>query len=72
MSEITELNFNNNTFTCIVINGDPWFRGKDIAKLLDYADTAQAIAKKNVSKDDRKKMEELMLTCFAIACAVSA
>ena len=34
-------------------------KGKDIATLLDYADTKKAIAKP-VSEDDRNKMEELM------------
>ena len=59
MSEVVEFKFNNNAIACVVINGNPWFRGKDIATLLDYADTKKAIAK-NVSEDDRKKMEELM------------
>ncbi|MFM7983534.1 MAG: Bro-N domain-containing protein [Candidatus Fonsibacter sp.] len=44
---------------CVVVNGNPWFRDKDITKWLDYADTKKAIAK-NVSEDDRKKIEELM------------
>ena len=54
-----EFIFNNKPIVCVVVGGDPWFKGKDIATLLDYADTKQAIAK-NVSEDDRKKMEELM------------
>ena len=58
MSEIVEFSFNNKPIACVVVGGDPWFKGKDIATLLDYADTKQAIAQ-NVSKDDRKKMEEL-------------
>ena len=52
MSEIVEFKFNNNAIACVVINGNPWFR-------VDYADTKKAIAK-NVSEDDRKKMDELM------------
>ncbi len=59
MSEIVEFKFNNNAIACVIVDGNPWFRGKDIATLLDYADTKKAIAK-NVSEDDRKKMEELM------------
>ena len=59
MSEIVEFSFNNKPIACVVVGGDPWFKGKDIATLLDYADTKKAIAK-NVSEDDRKKMEELM------------
>ncbi|MFM7982869.1 MAG: Bro-N domain-containing protein, partial [Candidatus Fonsibacter sp.] len=42
-----------------MLNGNPWFRGKDIAKLLDYADTKRAIAK-SVSEYDRISLEELM------------
>ena len=59
MSEIVEFNFNNNAIACVVINGNPWFRGKDIATSLGYVDTKQAIAQ-NVSEDDRKKIEELI------------
>ena len=59
MTEIVEFSFNNKAIACIVVNGDPWFKGKDIATLLDYADTKKAIAK-NVSEDDRKTMEDLM------------
>ena len=58
MSEIVEFKFNNNAIACVVVNGNPWFRGKDIATLLGYADTWQAIAK-HVSEDDRNKMEDL-------------
>ena len=59
MSEIVEFSFNNKPIARVVVDGSPWFKGKDIATLLDYAHTKQAIAK-NVSEDDRKKMEELM------------
>ena len=58
MTEIVEFIFNNKPIACVVVGGDPWFKGKYIATLLGYADTKQAIAK-NVSKDDQKKMEEL-------------
>ena len=59
MSEIVEFKFNNNAIACVIVDGNPWFRGKDIATLLGYVDTKQAVAK-NVSDDDRMKMEELM------------
>ena len=35
-----------------------WFRGKDVASVLGYANTIQALTK-NVDDDDKKKMEEL-------------
>ncbi len=59
MSELVEFKLNNNTIACVVVNGNPWFKGKYIATLLGYVDTKQAVAK-NVSDDDRMKMEELM------------
>ncbi|MFM7987950.1 MAG: Bro-N domain-containing protein [Candidatus Fonsibacter sp.] len=59
MSEAVEFKFNNNAIACVVVNGNPWFRGKDIATLLDYADTKKAIAK-HVSEDDHSSLEELM------------
>ena len=42
----------------ICINGDPWFRGKDVAMLLGYTDTKQAI-RTHVEDDCKKKLEEL-------------
>ena len=56
MSDIVEFKFNNNAIACVVINGNPWIRGKDIATSLGYVDTKQAIAE-NVSEDGPKKME---------------
>ena len=35
-----------------------WFRGKDVASVLGYANTIQALTK-NVDDDDKKKMGEL-------------
>ncbi|MFM7989460.1 MAG: Bro-N domain-containing protein [Candidatus Fonsibacter sp.] len=59
MSEIVRLKFNNNAIARVVVNWNPWFKGKYIATLLDYTDTNKAIAK-NVSEDDRIYLEELM------------
>ena len=44
--------------TYIVVNGEPWFKGKRVASLLGYTDTDQAL-RKHVDDDDRKKMYEL-------------
>lgn len=55
--------FSNNMFRipieCLVVNGDPWFRAKDVARNLGYSDPKQAISD-NVHADDKKKMGELM------------
>ena len=42
----------------VVVDSEPWFRAKDVATLLDYKDTNQAI-RVNVDDDDKKKMQEL-------------
>ena len=42
----------------LVVLNEPWFRAKDVATLLDYKDTNQAI-RVNVDDDDRRKLEEL-------------
>ena len=50
--------FNRGKVQCACVSGEPWFRGKDVATVLGYANTKQAIIK-NVDGDDKKKMEEL-------------
>ena len=39
-----------------------WFRGKDVASVLGYANTIQALTK-NVDEDDKKKMDGLGNPC---------
>ena len=46
------------TFTYIMIDNKPWFRGRDIAKYLDYKDTDYAI-RQHVDIDYKKKLSEL-------------
>ena len=52
--------FQNSSFKvqCVCVSGEPWFRGKDVATILGYADTKKAIAN-NVDTDYKKKLEEL-------------
>ena len=52
--------FQNSSFKigCVCVDGNPWFRGKDVATILGYSDTKQAI-RVNVDSGDKKKMEEL-------------
>ena len=42
----------------IIVNNFPYFKGKDIATILGYVDTKQAI-RVNVDDDDKQKLEEL-------------
>ena len=44
---------------CVIVDGNVWFRGKDVAKALGYKDTAQAV-RDNVEEEDRQKLEELV------------
>ena len=48
MSAMMKFNFNNNDITRHVVNGDPWFKAKEVASVLGYANTKQAQIK-NVS-----------------------
>lgn len=52
--------FQNSSFKveCVCVSGDPWFRGKDVATILGYKNTMQAVIV-NVDEDDRNKIEEL-------------
>ena len=52
--------FQNSTYKieCVFVDDNPWFRGKDVATVLGYANTTKAITN-NVDEDDKKKMEEL-------------
>ena len=52
--------FQNSSFKvqCVCLSGEPWFRGRDVATVLGYANTTQALIK-NVDEDDKKKMDEL-------------
>ena len=54
------VNFSNAAFSieCIVVSDMPWFKGKEVATILGYANTMQAI-RTNVAEDDRKKLDEL-------------
>ena len=53
--------FQNSNFKvqCVCVDGNPWFRGKDVATVLGYADTKKAIAK-NVDDDDRQTLSDLL------------
>ena len=52
--------FQNSSFKvqCVCVSGEPWFRGRDVATVLGYANTVKAISN-NVDDDDKKKLKEL-------------
>ena len=61
MSEIIEFNFNNKTIACVVGGGNPWFKAREVATVLGYATTKQAIIK-NIDSDDKQTYEQLLET----------
>lgn len=52
MNEVQLFNFENHEVRSLLINSEPWFVGKDVADVLGYADTNQAI-RKHVDNEDR-------------------
>ena len=59
MREILEFSFNNKAMACISVNGDPWFKSKEVATILAYTSTKKAIID-NVDDDDKRKLVDLM------------
>ena len=49
MTNIQTFQFNTKAITCHVVNGDPWFKGNDIASILGYARPNNAV----ISKSDQ-------------------
>jgi len=58
MSKI--IHFSNAAFSiaCLIVDDTPWFKGKEVATILGYTNTKQAILK-NVDEDDKLKLDEL-------------
>ena len=52
--------FENSSFKvqCFCVDGNPWFRGLDIATVLGYTNSRKAIID-HVDEDDKRKLEEL-------------
>ena len=46
--------------SAVMINGEPWFRAKDIAIALGYANPCQAV-RHNVDERDRSQLKDLVL-----------
>lgn len=51
--ELTKFHFNQEKIGVIMIDGEPWFIGQDIAGALNYKNTSDALAK-HVEKEDKK------------------
>ena len=54
MNQITTYHFDNIPVRTLTINDEPWFVGKDVAKILGYANHRDALSKR---VDDEDKMD---------------
>lgn len=52
MNELQNFNFNNLPVRTVLIDDEPWFVGKDVAKILGYANTKDALSK-HVDDEDK-------------------
>ena len=52
MNELQEFSFKENKIRSLVINDEPWFIGKEVASVLGYNETNQAI-RKHVDDEDK-------------------
>ena len=51
MNQLTLFNFENSQFRVVEIDGEPWFVGKDVARILGYSQPSVAISKNVPTKD---------------------
>ena len=56
---VCERNVSLNT---VMVDGEPWFRGADVANALNYANPYQAV-RKNVDEEDRVQLKDLGPLC---------
>ena len=61
MNNIQTFKFHDREMECYVIDGQPWFRSKDAATILEYANTIKAISN-NVHEDDPKTVGGIQCT----------
>jgi len=52
MNELQNFNFNNLTVRTVLIDDEPWFVGKDVAEILGYSNTKDALLK-HVDDEDK-------------------
>ena len=57
MIQLQAFQFTKFRVQCYCIEGVPWFKGKDVADILGYTNTAKAIGD-HVDDDDKKTIEE--------------
>lgn len=78
-NNIVAFKYNEQQVRTIEKNGEPWFVGKDVADILGYSDTAQAV-RKHIDNEDKGVVEmttpvassllpsSTNLACTALSC----
>lgn len=65
MNELQVFNFKENEIRSLIIENEPWFVGKEIATILGYADTKDAV-KRHVDEDDKQIIQRGQITALEI------
>ena len=60
-SEVQVFNYEESKFDVIMMENEPWFIGKQVAGILGYSNTSDAISK-HVDEDDKQLIDRSMLT----------
>ncbi|MFM7977972.1 MAG: Bro-N domain-containing protein, partial [Candidatus Fonsibacter sp.] len=53
-----KINFKNNTIAYTIVDGNPWFKAKEVASVLGYTNTTKAIID-HVDAEDKQRMDAL-------------
>ena len=63
--------FSNSSFSvqCLCVSGEPWFKGKEVARMLGYVNTAKAILN-NVDDDDKLNLKKSPKVTKRYVCQV--
>ena len=60
MTQLATISYANHKFEYILEDGEPWFRAKSVATVLEYENNEQTI-RTHVHQDDRRKYSELQV-----------
>ena len=58
MNELQVFNYNADEVRTVIINGEPWFVGKDVAEILGYSNPSKALAD-HIDEEDKLNNESL-------------
>ncbi len=61
MNELKAWNFEDNKFYTVEIGGEPWFIGRQIASILGYSNTKDAIFR-HIDEEDKQLIDRSILT----------